>query len=165
MNPNPESEREQEPDLSLERDILSGRKFSLADVIGREGGAFLKGESPVPPLIQAKAELNQFITQNLQDSSGALQAVLQTWVQNDLRVSQNLEQPLIALRDILNAIASNPEILYELVQQVDAKWGQMYGETPHFQQPGQPPHPDDEYTHASVRHQLVQLLEQVNQAI
>ena len=163
MNHNSESEQEQEPDLSLERDILSGRQFSLADVIGHEGGTFLQGESPVPRLVQAKSELNQFIAQHLGDSSGALQAVLQTWVQDDLRIIENLEQPLIALREILSGITSNPEILYELVQQVDAKWGQIYGERPHFQQPGQPPHPDDEYTHTSVQKQLVQLLERVHQ--
>ena len=43
------------------------------------------------------------------------------------------------------------------MRQVDIKWGQMYGERPHFQQPGQPPHPDDEYTHESVRQDLLDL--------
>jgi hypothetical protein len=36
-------------------------------------------------------------------------------------------------------------------------WGEMNDERPHFQRPGQPPHPDDEYTHESVYQQLVEL--------
>jgi hypothetical protein len=42
---------------------------------------------------------------NLQDSSGALQAILQTWVTGDeAGVSQYLNSPLQALKEILNKI-------------------------------------------------------------
>lgn len=145
--------------LDIQQEILSGREFSLAEVIGREGGSFLKGESPVPKLVQALAEINMFINQNLLDSSGALQAVLCNWVKTDSRVSQYLNSPLIALGEILSNLIDNQNLLYEFVRQVDYKWGQIYQERPYFQQPGQPPHPEDEYTHESVHLKLIELLE------
>ena len=154
-----EDDRDKDRDLTIQREILSGRKFSLAEAIGREGGGFMKGESPVPKLAQAIAELQMFINQNLSDSSGALQAVLYVWVKTDSRVSQNLNSPLVALSEILATLIDNQNLLYEFVRQVDHKWGQIYDERPHFQQPGQTPHPQDEYTHESVRLQLTALLE------
>ncbi|MDJ0657888.1 MAG: hypothetical protein QNJ42_00180 [Crocosphaera sp.] len=152
-------------DNAIQREILAGRQFSLAEAIGREGGNFLKGESPVPKLVQATTEINTFIAINLQDSSGALQAVLQTWVStDDAKVSQNLEHPLQALRQMLDKIINNSELLYELVRQVDFQWGKMYDERPYFQSPGQPAHPDDEYTHESVEEKLKILLNKLEKS-
>ena len=151
--------KDNDRDLAIQREILSGRKFSLAEAIGREGGGFLKGDSPVPKLAQAIAELQMFINQNLSDSSGALQAVLYVWVKTDSRVVENLNSPLIALNQMLSSLLDNQNLLHEFVKQVDRKWGQIYDERPYFQQPGQPPHPEDEYTHESVRLQLIELLD------
>ncbi|MEL4894030.1 hypothetical protein [Crocosphaera sp. Alani8] len=158
-------DKEQEAkNKAIQREILAGRKFSLAEAIGREGGDFLKGESPVPKLVQATTEINIFIATNLQDSSGALQAVLQTWISTDeATVSNNLENPLQALKQMLNKFLNNPELLYELVRQVDFQWGKMYDERPYFQSPGQPPHPNDEYTHESVAEKLKTLLTKLPQ--
>lgn len=146
-------------DLAIQREILSGRKFSLAEAIGREGGSFLKGDSPVPKQLQAIAQINSFIKKNLPDPSGALVFVLSTWVKTDLRVAENLDSPLIALQEILCSLIDNQNLLYEFVRQVDFKWGQLYDERPYFQKPGQAAHPNDEYTHDSVRLQLIELLE------
>lgn len=150
------SDRDSE-DLLLQQDILDSRPFSLAEAIGREGGTFLKGESTVPKLVQVITAINTFIDRNLKDPDAALQAILHQWVNGDPRVSQYKETPLVALEEILQSIITNPHLLYELVRQVDIKWGQMYGERPYFQQPGQPPHPDDKYTHQSVRQDLIDL--------
>ncbi|MFM7910045.1 MAG: hypothetical protein ACKPA9_34360, partial [Microcystis sp.] len=68
------------------------------------------------------------------------------------------DNPVQALQLILEEILDNQELLYELVHRVDVKWGQLYGERPYFQQPHQKPHPEDEYTHNSVRDKLVSLL-------
>ena len=153
-----EDKEKQGKNEAIQREILAGRKFSLAEAIGREGGDFLKGESPDPKLVQATTEINTFIAINLQDSSGALQAVLQTWISTDeAGVSQNLDSPLQALKQMLDKILDNSELLYELVRQVDFQWGKMYDERPYFQSPGQPPHPNDEYTHESVEEQLTSL--------
>lgn len=155
-------DEDKESDRHLQQDILSGRQFSLADVIGKEGGSFLKGESPVPPLMQAVAEINAFVAANLGDSSGALQAVLQNWVKDDLeRVSNSLNSPLVALRQIIEAILNNEELFCEFVRQVDFKWGQIYDERPYFQRPGQAAHPLDEYSHEFVREKLVAFLETI----
>jgi hypothetical protein len=145
----------------VQREILLGRQFSLAEVIGRAGGTFLKGDSPIPRLFQAIAEIHCFIDHHLRDSSGAVQTILQIWVKLDeARVSQYLNSPLRALEAILEDITAPTRVstFYEFVRQVDVEWGRIYGERPHFQQPGQASHPDDEYTHELVRQQLDELL-------
>ncbi|WP_199305740.1 hypothetical protein [Pseudanabaena sp. FACHB-2040] len=150
------------PDSDLQHELRLARKFSLAEVIGREGSDFMKGESPIPPLMQAITQINLFIDQHLDDSIGALQAVLQAWVKaQDAQVSRYMDRPLAALQKILQDILSTPETLYEVVRQADVRWGQIFGERPHFQQPGQAAHPDDKYTHESVRVTLKVLLEAV----
>ncbi|MEL6495501.1 MAG: hypothetical protein AAFQ41_10320 [Cyanobacteria bacterium J06623_7] len=150
-------------DLLLQQDILDSRPYSLAEAIGREGGTFLKGESTVPKLVQVITAINTFIDRNLNDPAAALQAILHQWVKGDPRVSQYKATPLVALGEILQSIIDNPQLLYELVRQVDIKWGQMYDERPYFQQPGQPPHPDDEYTHESVRQDIIDLQTKLSQ--
>jgi len=162
-------EREAE-DLARDRELfmeaLSGREFTLSDVIAQAGGDFLKGESPVPKLVQIKNELKLFISQNLQDLLGSLQAILQLSVdQADEAISRHLEQPLLVLQELVEHILNQPEVFYELVKQVDCKYGQMYEERPHFQQPGAPAHPDDEYSHESVRVQLTHLLERIENTL
>lgn len=151
-----EEDRDRE-DLLLQQDILESRPFSIAEAIGREGGTFLKGESTVPKLVQVITAINIFIDRNLIDPEAALQAILHQWVKGDPRVSQYKETPLYALEEILQSTIDNPHLLYELVRQVDIKWGQMHGERPYFQQPGQLPHPNDVYTHESVRQDLLDL--------
>ena len=151
------NDRDSQDEELLLQDILDSRPFSIAEAIGREGGTFLKGESTVPKLVRVVTAINTFVDRNLRDPSAALQAILHQWIKTDPRVSQYKETPLIALEEILQSILNNPDLLYELVRQVDIKWGQMYGERPYFQQPGQPPHPNDEYTHESVRKDLQNL--------
>ncbi len=147
---------------AIQQEILAGRKFSLAEAIGREGGNFLKGESPVPKFVQATTEINTFIALNLEDSSSALQAILQTWVKGDEGgLSRYLDSPLEGLKQLLNKILGNSELFYELARQVDFKWGQMYGEGTYFQSPGQKAHPNDEYSHEFVEEKLKNLLNKI----
>jgi hypothetical protein len=159
-------EHQDEGDRALQREIRQGRSFSLADAIGREGRDFLKGYSPVPRLVQARRTIIVFISRQLDDRSGALQAVLITWVESDdAAVSQHIEAPLQALVTILNSILSTPITLHELTRQVSVKWGQMSDEQPYFQTPGQPAHPQAEYSHESVADKLAHLLSGVEYAI
>ncbi|QDZ38943.1 hypothetical protein FRE64_02695 [Euhalothece natronophila Z-M001] len=155
------SQRDRDQEKNLQQDILSDRKYSLAEAIGREGGNFLKGESPVPKLVQVTTEVNLFIDNNLPDSSGALQSVLKRWVKSDPLLSQHLESPLKGLDKILEKILTQQGLFYEMVREADVKWGQMYQERPYFQKPGDPPHPDDEYTHEAVREKLSLLRERI----
>ncbi|MBR8832037.1 MAG: hypothetical protein N5P05_000679 [Chroococcopsis gigantea SAG 12.99] len=153
------SQADEDRDTELLEDVLRGRTFTIADLIAKEGGDFLKGESPVPRLLQAKIELKMWIKQHVNDSTGALKISLQDLVEeNELIVSQHLENPFTALIKILENLIANRNVFYEFVKRVDMKWGQIYGERPHFQAIGQPPHPDDEYTHECVQEKLVKIL-------
>ncbi|PSN17051.1 hypothetical protein C7271_19755 [filamentous cyanobacterium CCP5] len=157
-------ERSAQADQVIQREILAGRPFSLAEAIGREGSDFLKGESPVPRVVQAKLAIRAFVSDHLQDTAGGLEPPLQTWLQaEDGIISQHLDSPLMALARILDQLLSQRDHHYELVRQADVCWGQLYDQRPHFQCPGQPPHPDDEYTHESVRVQLLALRDRVEQ--
>lgn len=159
--PNPKQDPNYESDHEIQKDILSQQKYSLASAIAREGGNFLKGESPVPKLVQVTTEINLFIDQHLPDASGALQAVLKRWVKSDPLVSQNLDSPLEGLRKIIEKIINNQALFYELVREADVKWGQMYQERPYFQKPGQSAHPNDEYSHELVKEKLSSLQEKL----
>ncbi|NJL87964.1 MAG: hypothetical protein HC886_21480 [Leptolyngbyaceae cyanobacterium SM1_1_3] len=141
----------------LQREILAGRPFSLAEAIGREGGNFLKGECLVPKPLRAIAEINLFIDQHLCDQLGALQQVLQAWVKTDICISQHFEAPLEALEKILASILESPYTFNEFSRQVNAQWGKLYDEIPHFQLLGQPPHPETAYPHALLRQRLAEL--------
>lgn len=154
-NADPNNVDRSEEDRQLQRDILSGRQFSLADAIGREGGSFMKGASPVPRTVQVKTEINSFIDVHLPDRPGALQATLQDWVNADETfTSRHQSAPLRALLEMVQKILESRSLFYEFVRQVDVKWGQLYDEPPHFEVAGRPPHPEDEYTRASVAGQL-----------
>lgn len=151
--------QDNQQDRLIQQELRLARKFSLADVIGQEAGDFMKGESPVPRLVQVKTEMATLLKENLKDSPGALQVVLQRWLtDNDSLISRHLNAPIGALTEALETVLQSPGTFYELVRQVDAQWGAMYGERPHFQHPGQEAHPDDEYTHESVHQTLMTCL-------
>jgi hypothetical protein len=155
----PESASTSDRDRQIFLEAIAGRERTLADVIGQAGGDFLKGESPIPRLIQRKTELKLFANDHLQDSEGALLSVLQTRIDEaDALISKHLELPLIALTTMVEQVLDNSALLTEIVRQADFRWGQIYGERPHFEIPGKPPHPDDPYTMTSVTAQLKNLL-------
>ncbi|MEM6590466.1 MAG: hypothetical protein AAF651_01240 [Cyanobacteria bacterium P01_C01_bin.73] len=135
---------------ALEQEIIRERPFSLAEAIGREGSGLIKGTSPIPPLAQAKATVERFIDEHINDTAGALKITLQTWVNANARLSQHLRSPLSALHQSLTELQQNPALFYEFARQVNRCWGQISGETPHFQKPGEPPHSDTEYSHEKI---------------
>ncbi len=139
------------------------RQFELADAIAREGKTFLKGDDAIPRPLRAMAQINQVITKGLHDPGSALKTALQNWVRDDLRVSRHLDQPLVALSLILADLTSSSPAsrlsptFYEFARQVNMMWGQLTGDPPHFQKPGQPPHPEAEYSHTRIHSALEQL--------
>nr|CRH06741.1 conserved protein of unknown function [Candidatus Magnetococcus massalia] len=148
-------------DKEVEKEILSQQKFTMAGAIGRAaGGGVMRGASPVSRQKQAINHIEAYIRNNCPDPSGALNSVLARRVKNSTpTVEKQLEQPLLALAEIIQTILASESALFEFVRQVDLHWGEMYQERPHFQQPGQTPHSEDEYTHNSVRESLLALLE------
>lgn len=155
----PMSDDTQERDQAIEQEIRQGRKFSISAAIGKEGGDFLKGESPIPKLVQVKNELLVFVGQHLHDPSGALHEIVRELIQSDDVVcSRCFEAPLAALIELLLPLTTQDALLHDFVRRVDMRWGQLYDERPYFERPGHPPHPEDEYTHESVRAQLSELV-------
>ncbi len=152
-------EKQKEQDELIRREILRERKFSIAEAIGREGGNFIKGHSPIPRLDQVISLLTVFIANNINDSSRVLMTVLQTNVKNDrIKIAESIEIPLQYLHTLIKSYVANPHQLYELKREVAFTWGQMNDEKPYFQKPGETPHPDDEYSHEIVGKKLSDLL-------
>lgn len=155
--------KEKENEKNIEHSLKMRKKFSLADAIAsKAGGGIFKGASTVPIMTQLRMEINQFVKDNIKDSSGALKATLNMIVnENDLLVADNEKDPLNGLKQIIDKILKTDYTLHEFVRKVDQKYGQMYSERPYFQKPGQTPHEDDEYTHESVKSALQTLLEKM----
>ncbi|OSM04118.1 hypothetical protein [Magnetofaba australis] len=150
---------------AIQRELSANQKFSLNAAIGRQAGGLMKGASPVPRAVQAATEIDHFVEHHLTDSSGALTALLRRRVKESAALLHRFEsQPLRALEAIIQTILADESALQEFVRQVDVYWGQRYHERPHFQQPDQPAHPEDEYTHASVRRDLSTLLAKIGEA-
>ena len=158
--------RKQDPDNDvIQAEMRAQQKFSTAGAIGRAGSGLMKGASPVSMLDQSIAVLTQWIDQHTADPSGALKSILRRRIRgSELLVSRHLQQPCIALREIIDAIMASDYALQEFVRQVDVRWGEMYQERPLFQSHGQAPDPADEYSHESVRQELSLLLEKLQQS-
>ena len=148
-------------DAEWAREARSGRKFSLAEAIGRLGGGdLLKGASPVTRKRQVELATGLFLEEYLVDSEGALRVVLGRRVRESMRLTEeSYDHPLLALTETVEHILGGDHRLQSFVGQVDAEWGRIYLERPHFERAGQPPHRDDPYTFASVRDTLSRLLD------
>jgi hypothetical protein len=146
-------------DEQLEQEIRAGRKFSLAEAIGRLAGpGAMKGESPMTRKQQAEAQLEAYLDRHLADSAGALRAVLLRQVCESELLDEHLDQPLAALVAYVQRVLDSDYVLQELVRESDVEWGRVFGERPYFQKEGSPPHADDPYTIESARAALSQLL-------
>jgi hypothetical protein len=139
------------PPNDLEADIRRQREFSLAEAVGREAGASLKGASPVPPADQLLLEIDEILAGSLDDGEGSLARTLgEDLAGNPPLLARHFGDPVGALGEYLAGIFEHPTNLETLVRRTDARWGREYDERPHFEKPGQPPHPDDPYTLRSV---------------
>jgi hypothetical protein len=147
-------------DAEIEREIRLGRRFSLAEAIGRiGGGGLLKGASPVTRKRQAELEVERYLEGHLADAEGALKKVLLRRVrESEMLFKMGYDQPLKALALFCERILSSEERLRDFVREVDAKWGRLYLERPHFQQNGRLSDPEDPYTFSSVRRTLSGLM-------
>jgi hypothetical protein len=147
-----------EADAALQREILQGREFTLADAIGRMAGpGIMKGVSPVSPKDQAAATIQDYLARHLTDASSNLRVVLLRGVEGSEFFLKNSDQPLVALSGCVRRVLDSEHLLKELVREADVEWGRMYGERPYFEKEGQPADPDDPYTMDSVRLALSQL--------
>ncbi len=155
-----------ERNSEIEKEARNKMQGSLAGALSRDAGDFLKGGSPIPVIVQAETVINTFINKHTEDSCGALKQVLQSRVKlNTTIVGDSIDAPLSALAIIVKKLLANSPFFYDFVKEVDAKYGQLFQERPYFQTPGGKAHPDDEYTHDSVKQSLEKLVAQINDEI
>ena len=155
---------------AVQREIRQQRKFSIAEAIGREGGSFMKGESTIPRPLRAITKINQFINTYLPDSTSALSTTLQAWARDDIRVSRQLDTPLVALAQIIDSVLSEPTTLCEFARQVAIAHSQLTGDNvvfpreirPHAQRLNQPPL-EAAYTYTAIKSELSTLLDRLQQ--
>jgi hypothetical protein len=161
MGDNQDTQRS-EADAELEREIRQGRKFTVAEAIGRLAGpGAMKGESPVARMQQAEVEIESWLKSHLTDAGGALQVVLHRQVKGSELLLNNFDQPLVVLAGCCQRILDSDYLLEELVRDADIEWGRLMGERPYFEKEGAPRDPDDPYTVDSVRTALSGLLKQL----
>lgn len=151
------------PDSALDKEIRRDRKFSLEEALARRAAGALKGASPVTRADQALLEIKDLLETQLSDGEGSLaRTVLALIAENYPLLARHYDQPSGALREFLAGIMAHTTALADLVGQTDARWGRDYQERPHFEDPGQIPHPEDPYTLASVRQALADLQDILN---
>ena len=139
-------------DGEVEREIREGRKFSLAEAIGRLAGpGAMKGGSPVPRLQQAEMEIASWLRAHLADTGGVLAVVLHRGVKGSELLLNDPDQPLVVLAAFCQRVLGLDYLLKELVRQADGEWGAAMGERPYFEKEGCAGHPNDPYTVESVR--------------
>jgi hypothetical protein len=149
-------------DAELEREIRKGRKFTLAEAVGRMAGAgAMKGASPVAREQQAAAEIETWLTEHVSACEGELGVVLLRQIVGSELFLQGFDRPLAALAAYCRLILDSDCRLKELVRQVDAEWGRVQGERPYFDKEDSPPDPDDPYTFESVRKTLAGIVEKL----
>lgn len=146
----------------IEREIRSRRKYSLAEAIGRSAGDLMKGASPVSRKQQAEFEIEELLERYLTDSEGALSDVLLRRVKQSEELLEDYESPRAVLAGVLRHLLSSEERLRRFVRQVDAEWGRMYSELPHFDHADRASDANDPYTSASVSSTLEALLKAVD---
>src|SRR5688572_26573981 len=107
-------------DQELQREIREGRKFSLAEAIGRLAGpGMMKGQSPITQKQQAEATIEAYLNRHLRDGTGVLSAILLREVTGSELLVANMDQPLLVLASYVQRVLDSEYRLQELVRQSD----------------------------------------------
>lgn len=160
MTPSDDEKRRIEQEARLRR----GADLAGA-LLGRDGGGHLRGASPTPILQQAMMELDQWLRDHVAAPDTALRNVMLRRLAADpdrLEAAAGLPGRLLAAW--IPPLLASPELLADLVREVDMEWGRLNQERPYFESPERPPHPDDPYTVAGVRTLLTEVLAQAQAA-
>jgi hypothetical protein len=161
MSDNKDKQRS-EADEELEREVRKGRKFTLAEAIGRMAGpGAMKGVSPVTRQQQAAVEIENWLERHMSNSEGELQVVMLRRIKGSEIMLRHYEQPLFVLATCCQRVLDSDYLLKELVREADVEWGRLNGEKPFFEKEGVPPDPNDPYTLESVRRTLARLIAQL----
>jgi hypothetical protein len=146
------SSKKPNPDEELDQSPLQGRKFSLADAIGRAGQGTLKGASPVSPSVQLFLGIQNILETRLIDTEGSLtRTILAQCEANPPLLARHHGHPEAALQEYLKQVLGSEANLKQLVRDTDARWGREYNERPYFEKQGKPAAADDPYPAEGVR--------------
>ena len=161
MNPRDEQPTDS-AESDLQREIRKGRKFTLAEAIGRmAGNDLMKGASPVTRKRQAELFMKDFLNRNLPDVQGALRTVLLRRITEGPTLIEKDYDALQAMAQVIERMLASQAYLESVVHDVDIEWGRANLERPFFERPGQEPHPDDPYTVAGVRAKLTDFVDRL----
>ena len=150
-----------ESDAEIEREIRRGRKFNVADAIGRLAGpGAMKGVSPITQMQQATHEIENWLTSHV-PGSGEMKLVLLRSIKGSEVLLHNFERPLFVLAAFCQQVLDSDYLLKEFVREADVEWGRTLGERPYFEKAGKPDHPDDPYTLESVRRTMAGIIAQL----
>ena len=152
---------DQPTDAEIEREIRANRTFSIAEAIGRNAGDLMKGASPITRKQQAEFVIEQLIESYLNDEEGALAPELLRHVEASEVLLESYDDPRAALVQVTRDLLDSNDSLRRFVIKVDAQWGSIYLERPHFESDGKAPDHDDPYTRDSVRATLVAFLAKI----
>ena len=160
--PKPSNPEDNQPtDTEIEREVRAGRTFSIAEAIGRNAGDLMKGASPITRRQQAEFVIEQLIESFLNDEEGALVPELLRRVKASEVLLDSYDDPRAALVQVTRGLLDSDDSLRRFVIRVDAQWGRIYLERPHFESDGRAPDRDDPYTRDSVRATLVAFLAEI----
>src|SRR6516165_9997500 len=121
MSDNKEAKRS-ETDAELEREIRKGRKFTVAEAIGRMAGpGAMKGASPVTREEQAAVEIENWLRRHLSAAHGELEVVLLRRIKGSELLLHNYEQPLGVLAAYCQQILDSDYLSKELVREADVE--------------------------------------------
>ena len=143
----------------IEQEARRARSADLASLLaGQDAGSHLRGASPTPVVSRALLEVRQWLEAQVRDRDGVLVPVLLRHLAGatDL-LEANLGRPQRTVARWLQGLLDRPALVADLVRETDRQWGVQYQERPHFERPGQPPHPDDPYTVAGVTAELARV--------
>ena len=155
------NEHDKSPE-GIEQELRQTRKFTPEEALARMAGpGAMKGASPVSPIQQAETEVSNWLRDNLDDPTGALQVQLHRHIKGSATLLNNLDRPLAALGEYLRRIGESEAVLEEVVREADVEWGRRMDERPHFEREGAAANPEDPYTVQGVRKLLTEALEKL----
>lgn len=149
--------KHREGDESLLREAWTDARFSMdGALLQASGGGLLSGSDQVSALELARREIRGLLRQQLRDT--VLEKALEAWIDlHQQQFERHVQTPVTGLLHLLEQTLQREGLFVEFVRTVDVHYGQIMQERPRFQQPGDPPHPDDPHTFDSVRKTLEKL--------
>ena len=108
-------------------------------------------------------EIDNLLEEFLDDREGALAfSLLRRARFSNHLLTQNLDDSKAAFQAITKSILKSEGTLGSFVHDVDMEWGRIYQERPHFNLPGKKPSKKDPYTIDSVKKKLEILMSQLD---